>query len=439
MAVTKKEPDGEHPASHYLVVEDPEQPSTWHLRVKDANGKLDPRLLGACHAAPMSPQGFPGNKYEGPQKEEAIRKLKALYAEAKLEWSELDGKWLEIFRAGDYGEKGQYSRDDLDRIAANYDPTLHHAPMVVGHPASDAPAYGWVESLRRSGDTLEAQLGQVDGGFEDLLKQGRFKTRSVALYSDLGGRGPYLRHLGFLGAQPPEVKGLKSVFHDAEGQSIVEMEFHGPAAAGEEEMMTKEEFTSWFAEALEKLGLKKREEPPAKTFSEAEMKAAETAAAAKAQADAEKVFNENRQEAEAAAARKNQVREFIEKQKPLGKWIPAFDALGLREFAESLSAEPSIEFGEEGKKQKQSQYEVFQNFLAGLPKILEFGERQPPEGAGAKPATVDFREGGGITLDPHSVLLLGRTQELMSKDGKLAFEEAAAQARRELGDATQRA
>jgi hypothetical protein len=75
--MTKKELDGENPPSNYLVVEDPEQPSTWHLRVKGIDGKPDHRLMGAAWAALHG--GFRGNKYEGPQKAEAIAKLKALY------------------------------------------------------------------------------------------------------------------------------------------------------------------------------------------------------------------------------------------------------------------------------------------------------------------------------------------------------------------------
>ena len=31
--VTKTEQDGNHPASHYLMVEDTQKPTTWHLRV----------------------------------------------------------------------------------------------------------------------------------------------------------------------------------------------------------------------------------------------------------------------------------------------------------------------------------------------------------------------------------------------------------------------
>lgn len=77
--VTKSEEDGNHPASHYLVVEDPEHPSTWHLRVRDVNGKLDHRLMGAAHAALTV--GYRGNKYEGTHKREAMSKLRRLYEE----------------------------------------------------------------------------------------------------------------------------------------------------------------------------------------------------------------------------------------------------------------------------------------------------------------------------------------------------------------------
>lgn len=82
-AVTKKEEDGEHPSSHYLVVEDPKEPSTWHLRVKDVDGKPDHRLMGAAWAALH--EGYRGNKYDGPQKQEAIAKLEALYKSEGLD------------------------------------------------------------------------------------------------------------------------------------------------------------------------------------------------------------------------------------------------------------------------------------------------------------------------------------------------------------------
>lgn len=82
-AVMKKEEDGEHPASHYLAVEDPKEPSTWHLRVKGVDGKPDHTLMGAAWAALH--EGYRGNKYEGPKKQEAIDKLKSLYKEEDME------------------------------------------------------------------------------------------------------------------------------------------------------------------------------------------------------------------------------------------------------------------------------------------------------------------------------------------------------------------
>jgi cation transport regulator ChaB len=86
LSLTKKEPDGEHPASHYLHVEDSSKPSTWHLPVKDTSGKISPRHLGAAHAALT--KGFRGKKYGGPGKGKALAKLRNLYHSAGMEWPE---------------------------------------------------------------------------------------------------------------------------------------------------------------------------------------------------------------------------------------------------------------------------------------------------------------------------------------------------------------
>lgn len=76
-AVTKSEGDGDHPSSHYLVVEDPKHPTGWHLRVKDVSGKVDHGLMGAAWASLH--EGYRGQKYGGPDKAQALTKLKALY------------------------------------------------------------------------------------------------------------------------------------------------------------------------------------------------------------------------------------------------------------------------------------------------------------------------------------------------------------------------
>lgn len=74
-----------YPSSDFLVVEDSQKPSTWHLQVKK-HGKNDRRLMGAAKAALTSPGGHRGNKYAGPNKTEAIRKLKRMYAQEEMDW-----------------------------------------------------------------------------------------------------------------------------------------------------------------------------------------------------------------------------------------------------------------------------------------------------------------------------------------------------------------
>lgn len=137
---------------------------------------------------------------------------------------------LEIFRTGRHtatsGTELAFGEADLSAIASGYDPELSPAPIVVGHPAMDAPAYGWVESLTVEGDRLVATPRQVDPAFADLVRAGRYKTRSASFFLPDAPNNPtpgryYLRHVGFLGAHPPAVKGLRPVaFGDAEAGTV---------------------------------------------------------------------------------------------------------------------------------------------------------------------------------------------------------------------------
>jgi hypothetical protein len=69
----------------YLIVEDREKPTTWHLQVK-RNGTPDHGLMGDAWAALHG--GYRGNKYEGPQKGEALAKLKKMYDAEKIDQPE---------------------------------------------------------------------------------------------------------------------------------------------------------------------------------------------------------------------------------------------------------------------------------------------------------------------------------------------------------------
>ena len=133
--------------------------------------------------------------------------------------------YFEIFRTGLHtdsnGKQKDWSEEDLNAIAARYNEQKdHEAPLVIGHPETNHPAYGWVEKLKVEGGKLLAKAAQIVPEFAKAIKTGLFKKRSISLYPDL-----LLRHVGFLGAVPPAVKGLKDIaFSTTEEAEITEYE-----------------------------------------------------------------------------------------------------------------------------------------------------------------------------------------------------------------------
>ena len=103
--------------------------------------------------------------------------------------------WIEIFRTGNHtssnGTSENYTLESLNEIANNYNNKLLEsdsfmAPLVKGHPNSDAPAYGWVSKLARKGDTLLAKIKDISNEVIDEVKSGKFKKISISLYKVQG-------------------------------------------------------------------------------------------------------------------------------------------------------------------------------------------------------------------------------------------------------------
>lgn len=128
---------------------------------------------------------------------------------------------MEIFSTGTHTSKNgvtkTYTEADLDNIVNSYNPEYHEAPITIGHPSDNSPAYGWVQSLKRNGEKLIATVSDLLPEFKEMLEKKLFKKRSISLYPDGS-----LRHIGFLGALPPSVKGLKNLsFQDNEADELL--------------------------------------------------------------------------------------------------------------------------------------------------------------------------------------------------------------------------
>lgn len=277
-------------------------------------------------------------------------------------------KPLHIFRAGTHTAQSgltlTFSENDLAATAAAYDSAKHEAPLVVGHPATDDPAYGWVASLAMSGDGLEAIPRQVDPEFAALVNAERFARISSSFFLPDAPSNPvpgvyYLRHVGFLGAAAPAVKGLrKPSFNLSDEAGTVTVEFSIPYEV------------SFVSEVQTKPA-----ESTGQTVDYAARAAALETENARLKADLD---------AERAKQRKAEIAAFAEKLIAEGRLLPA-DKAGLVEFVAGVSSDSALEFADAaGQLVKTNHLAWLEGFLRRLPVQVDYAERS----AGASVATV---------------------------------------------------
>lgn len=326
-------------------------------------------------------------------------------------------KRIQIFRPGKHttsaGQAIEFSASDVESIAASYDPAVGHAPIVVGHPKQDSPAYGWVRDLSVSDGHLVAELDQVNPDFSEAVKSGAYKHVSAAFYAPNSKANPkpgsyYLRHVGFLGAQPPAIKGLQPV-EFAEGAAAdveIEIEFSeaGDSAAGPTAGSTAvTPVPSDNPSPSELPGSDGSEPSPPPTpvgvqtdhpasgqpktpaVAEAEPGSAKEAAPAGAEGDSPeaKLAELARKEAELdarlkalaaaeQAAKRTEATAFAESMVGQGRLLPR-DRSGLVEVLLAMPA-VNIEFAEGGKQQSIDPAKWLREFVSQAPQRIEFSE-----------------------------------------------------------------
>ena len=270
--------------------------------------------------------------------------------------------WEAIFKAGRHtdsaGIEREFSNADLDFIAANYNPSAHEAPLVIGHPKDNSPAFGWVKKLKRRGETLFAQFKQVPEELKEAVRAGHYKKVSVALYPNMT-----LRHVGLLGGMPPAVKGLGSVAFGA-NEDFFSIEFNETQEQTEEDMGELERALAdkAQAEAEAKAARDKLAQAEARA-AESDQKAATAEQAAKEATEkaeaAEARFSEH-QAQEMAKTRECQFNELLKS----GKAMPG-DKDAVLAVATALSGASEITFSEGGEETKTPAEKLFWKILTG--------------------------------------------------------------------------
>lgn len=316
-------------------------------------------------------------------------------------------KKIEIFKVGSWtsaeGQTIRFTENDLRKTAAVYDPAKFDAPLVLGHPKTDDPAYGWVKNLSYADGKLFAEADDLVPAFSEAVAKKRYKKISASFYAPNHPGNPvpgtyYLRHVGFLGAAAPAVKGLKPVAFAGTADGALTFDFAEEAPAEEARA------AGILAKIKELIADKFGTEEAEKAVPAEELAALEDAPAAPepetaAPADPEEDDKEKKKkessfaEREAALAKREKDLKHAENVQFLdaliasGRLMPGMKNKMLN-FMDSLN-DGSLSFSEKT--------DAFRDILAGLPKAVEFSEKSKPEPP--KPISVSFSVPDGYSIN----------------------------------------
>lgn len=310
-------------------------------------------------------------------------------------------KPIRLFRTGTFtsveGVEVSFGASDLASIAASYDAAANPAPFVIGHPKLNDPAYGWVDHLEVEGEELLAypDPDRTEPSFAEAVKAGRYAKVSAQFYPPNNPHNPtpgqyYLKHVGFLGAHAPGVKGLGIVsFADGDAGDLVTLEQEKAMPPTDE---NKDQEAS-FAEREQKL-----------TDRETAIKAREDAAEKKAKEDR---HNANVSFAESLFD--------AAKIKPAGKplLIGVLDELG------NASAD-TVSFGEAGDMAPR---DALIKLLEGAQPLVSLGEAAADDGKSTD-KLVSFAAPAGYDVDPARAAIFQKAKALQAENPKLDWMEA---------------
>lgn len=147
-------------------------------------------------------------------------------------------RWVEIFRGGTHapssGGTATFTETDLQELAESFNGSTasgHRVPLVLGHPKDNAPAWGWLEQVKRVGNSLFGTFKDVRQEMVDWVENKHFQSISPRIYPRNHPSNPTpgqlnFGHIGALGGQQPAVKGMAPLaFSESEPDGLLDFEF----------------------------------------------------------------------------------------------------------------------------------------------------------------------------------------------------------------------
>jgi len=310
---------------------------------------------------------------------------------------------IEVFRPGTFtpmeGQSISYSAADLKAAADAYDKETAPAPVVVGHPSTDAPAYAWAEAFEWDGiaERLYADVGDINPSFAEAVRKGAYRKVSLSFHRPDSPANPvpgawYPKHIGFLGGAAPAVTGLKNVQFAAGGEAVT--------------------FVADFAG----VPVPQVPAPANRAPSEAAFAEREAAFAAKeAEFAAERAAWQKKEQKFAHLENAS----FTEKLISEGRMLPAHRER-IVSILDAAAVSPVVSFAE--GEQPVPMLEALRDVLKEMPVVISFGalDLGPDPEETARPS---LAIPSGYTIDPKQTELYNRARQFEREKG-VSFAEA---------------
>lgn len=367
-----------------------------------------------------------------------------------------------VFKAGTHtsanGITKTYTIEDIDKSCKMYNEQkkdeFHEAPIVIGHPKTNSPAFGWIKNFYRQGEFMMAEPKEVNSDFEEAVVKGMYKKRSISFYPS-----GLPRHVGFLGAIPPAVKGLPAV-EFSEDDDCIEFSDKDLAIAQESKFWTiggvlrsiknwligekglevaDNIIKEWDISAIqEKIPLP---EETVTAYAETNIIKEDNVELEELQKQNAEFSEENAKlklqiaelEVKEKQARKAEFNSFCEKLTNEGKLTPAQKNI-VCDFAEIFESVGNFDFAEGETRVSKSALEEFKSFLNELPKQVEFSEvanNQTVSPEAIQKSELSNYDFGEAEVDLDRAELDQKIKKIMKENKEITYKEALKKALKE--------
>jgi hypothetical protein len=350
-------------------------------------------------------------------------------------------KSIEVFRSGTFtplkGAAVSFSDADLEAVVHGYDGVKAPAPVVIGHPSIDAPAFGWVDNFTYSGGKLIAHLKELNPEFCALVQNGSYKKVSLSFFAPNAAANPhpgqwYPKHVGFLGAAPPAVTGLAPVSF-ASDEDCQTFEFGDQAFREVATLFRK--MRDYF---IDKDGLEAGEnllpdwhirwiDDAAKEASPLNYSAPLTHSTPPQEDTMSKLETDDLKQREDALAKREQALAhtenvaFADRLISEGRLTPALKAEVVASLDFASGETETVEFADGDKQTVIAPHALLKKLFANLPKSVTYGKQDMGEVA----PTVSFSAPQGFTIDSEDLEGLAAIEAYRKTHPTASFVDAA--------------